>query len=64
MTMAVFWVAMPCSLVEVDRVSPDHDPIPTGPVKVSALAVWFLYLKPIPRARLTHRPDDGGTKDL
>jgi hypothetical protein len=24
----------------------------------------FAYLKPIPRARLTHRPDDGGSKDL
>jgi hypothetical protein len=37
---------------------------PTGPVKVCALAVWFLYLKPIPRARPTHRPDVGGSKDL
>jgi hypothetical protein len=37
---------------------------PTGPVKGSALADWFLYLKPIPRARLTHRPDDGCSKDL
>jgi hypothetical protein len=27
-------------------------------------ADWFLYLKPIPRTRLTHRPDDGGSKDL
>jgi hypothetical protein len=36
----------------------------TGPGKVSALADWFLYLKPIPRMRLTYRPDDGGSKDL
>jgi hypothetical protein len=38
---------------------------PTGPVKVfSALADWFLYLKPIPRAWFTYHPDDGGSKDL
>jgi hypothetical protein len=37
---------------------------PTGPAKVSALADWFLYLKQFPRARFTHRPDDGGSKDL
>jgi hypothetical protein len=28
------------------------------------LADWFLYLKSIPRAQLTHRPDDGRSKDL
>jgi hypothetical protein len=28
------------------------------------LADWFLYLKQIPRMQLTHRPDDGGSKDL
>jgi hypothetical protein len=43
-------------------------PIPTlfpiGPVKVSVLADWFLYLEPIPRVRLTHRPNDRGSKDL
>jgi hypothetical protein len=49
--------------------APGPLPIPTlfpiGPVKVSsALADWFLHLKPIPRARLTHRPDDVGSKDL
>jgi hypothetical protein len=37
---------------------------PTGPVKVSALADWFLYLKLIPLTRLTHCPDYGGSKDL
>jgi hypothetical protein len=37
---------------------------PTGPVMVSALADCFLHLKPIRRARLTHRPDDGGSKVL
>jgi hypothetical protein len=25
---------------------------------------WFLYLKTIPRMWPTHRPDDGGSKDL
>jgi hypothetical protein len=29
-----------------------------------ALADWFLYLKPFAHAGLTHRPDDGGSKDL
>jgi hypothetical protein len=28
------------------------------------LIYCFLYLKPIPCIRLTHRPDDGGSKDL
>jgi hypothetical protein len=37
---------------------------PTGLVMVSTLADRFLYLKPIPRARLTHRPDDGRSKVL
>jgi hypothetical protein len=37
---------------------------PTGLPKVSALADWFLYLEPSPCVRLTHRPDDGGSKDL
>jgi hypothetical protein len=37
---------------------------PPGPAKVSTLADWFLYLKPFPRARLTHCPDDGGSKNL
>jgi hypothetical protein len=32
--------------------------------KVSALADWFPYLKPIPRAWFTYSPDDGGSKDL
>jgi hypothetical protein len=31
---------------------------------VSALADWFLYFKPIPHVQLTHRLDDGGSKDL
>jgi hypothetical protein len=48
--------------------APRPCPIPTlfpiGPVKVSALADWFLYLKSIPCARLTHRPDDGGSSDF
>jgi hypothetical protein len=35
-----------------------------GPVKVSALVDWLLYLKPIPYAQLTHCLDDGGSKDL
>jgi hypothetical protein len=35
-----------------------------GVVKVSVLADWFLYLKPIPHAWLTHCPDDAGSKDL
>jgi hypothetical protein len=39
-------------------------PFPTGLAKVSALADWFPYLKPCPHMRLTHRPDDGGSKDL
>jgi hypothetical protein len=43
---------------------PIPTPFPIGPVKVSALADWFLYLKSIPRAQLTHRPDDGRSKDL
>jgi hypothetical protein len=30
----------------------------------SALSNWFPYLKPIPRALLTHCPDDGGSKHL
>jgi hypothetical protein len=34
-----------------------------GLVKVSALAYWLLFLKLIPRTWLTHRPDDGGSKD-
>jgi hypothetical protein len=37
---------------------------PTGPVKVSYLADWFLYLKLIPRTQLTYHPDDGGSRDL
>jgi hypothetical protein len=37
-----------------------HPPI----LNRSALADCFLYLKPIARARLTHRPGDGGSKDL
>jgi hypothetical protein len=48
--------------------APVSHPIPTlfpiGLVKVSALDDWFLYLKPITRTGLTHRPDDGGSKDL
>jgi hypothetical protein len=30
----------------------------------STLSDWFPYLKPIPRARLIHCPDDGGSKHL
>jgi hypothetical protein len=37
---------------------------PTSPVKVSALADWFLFFKPISRMWLIHSPDDGGSKDL
>jgi hypothetical protein len=37
---------------------------PYSPLVRSALGDWFLYLKPIPRARLTHCPDAGGSKDL
>jgi hypothetical protein len=52
--MTVFWVVAPCSLVEVYQRFRGPRPIPTlfptGPVKVSALADWFLCLKPIPRA--------------
>jgi hypothetical protein len=33
-------------------------------ISVSALADCFLFRKLIPRARLTHRPDDGGSKVL
>jgi hypothetical protein len=46
-----------------DRARPGRQQ-PAGPVKISGLADWFLYLKPIPRERLTHLPDDGGSKDL
>jgi hypothetical protein len=37
---------------------------PIGTPKFSALADWVLYLGPFPNTRLTHRPDDGGSKDL
>jgi hypothetical protein len=32
--------------------------------KFSVLADWVLYLGPFPNVRLTHHPDDGGSKDL
>jgi hypothetical protein len=58
--------AVACPLSPVGPgVSLDLILFPTGPAKVVfALAYWFLYIKLIPRARLTHRPDDGGSKDL
>jgi hypothetical protein len=46
------------------RASPDPNLIPHWSAKVSALADWFLHLEPFPRARLVHRPHDGGSKDL
>jgi hypothetical protein len=33
-------------------------------LRVHALDDWFLYHGPFPVARLTHRPDDGGSKDF
>jgi hypothetical protein len=127
MKMAVFWVVVPCSLVQVYRVSevlaasiiramsktrtkkrfeiretdmghflfslpgicelhlsfspllvrlwsallplapllsPDPHPLPHWSGQGSTLSDWLPHLKPIPRARLTHRPDDGGNKHL
>jgi hypothetical protein len=43
---------------------PNPTLFPTGLVKVSVLADWFLYLKLIPCTWHTHRPDDGGSKNL
>jgi hypothetical protein len=56
------WHAPSFLLAPVSRPIPTI--FPTGPVMVSALADWFPLLEPFPRARLTHRPDDGGSKDL
>jgi hypothetical protein len=39
-------------------------PIPHWSGQGSALIHWFLYLKLIPYARLTHCPDDGGSKEF
>jgi hypothetical protein len=43
--------------------SPDPDPIPHWSGQGSALTVSYIS-KPNLRERLTHRPDDGGSKDL
>jgi hypothetical protein len=40
--------------------SPDSHLIPHWSGQSSALISWFLYLKPIPHAQLTHCPDDEG----
>jgi hypothetical protein len=59
MKTTVFWDVAPCSLVEVG-----FEVLTAVSTKMAVLAEWFLYLKPIPRVRLTHRPDDGVSKDL
>jgi hypothetical protein len=58
------WYRPPPSFLLAPGPRPIPTPFPIGPAKVSALADWFLFLKPFPRARLSHRPDDGGSKNL
>jgi hypothetical protein len=44
--------------------SPNPCPFPYWSDQVPTLSDWFLYLKPIPHAWLTHCPDDGDSKHL
>jgi hypothetical protein len=65
--MSAFWVAASCSftclLLLVPWPSHYPDLLPHG-VRPRFRRNWFLDLKPIPRAQLTHRPDDGSSRDL
>jgi hypothetical protein len=60
--LARLWHAPSFLLAPVSRSIPTL--FPTGPIMVSTLADCFLYLKPIPRSWLAHRPDDGDSKVL
>jgi hypothetical protein len=62
--MVVFWVVAPCSLVEIHQRFRGPCCLHHQSAKVDTSADCFLYLKPFPRARLTHRPDDGDSKVL
>jgi hypothetical protein len=64
MKMAVFWVVAPCTGRSLPTFQRSLLPLSTGQWVSSALTDSFLYRKAIPRARLTHRPDDGGSKVL
>jgi hypothetical protein len=57
-----WWIGYAPPLLLATRSSPD--PVPHWSGQVSALTDWFLYLKPIPHARLIHHPDDRSSKDL
>jgi hypothetical protein len=59
----IFWGVALFSLVEVFRRYRSSCWLPYQGQGVT-LSDRFLYLKPIPRVRLTHGPDDGGSKYL
>jgi hypothetical protein len=73
--MAVFFVVVPCSLVEVYHFrgiflhcQGDEKAVREescwGKGTSQSLTDWCLHLNMIPHAWLTHRPDDGGSKYL